>query len=107
MYRLVGGMMYSIANTRTLSLNFFPMLGELGTVSDRLAKICKWSPRLFEMIRTNAKSVIQNLNKPEETTRWLRTVKDKKMGGNLRLFVHPYVTVPNTVYDADFQQTER
>ena len=107
MYRLVGGMMYSIATTRTLSLNFYPMLGELGTVSERLAKICKWSPRLFEMIRTGARSVVQNFNKPEETTRWLRTINDKKMVGNLRLFINQFVTVPHGLFDAEIQQAER
>ena len=107
LYRLLGGMIYAIANTRSLSLNFYPMLGELGTVSERLAKICKWSPTLFEMIRSAAHPVLQSINRPAETTRWLYTIKDKKMGSNLRLFLHQFVTVPNGLFNPDENQEER
>ena len=107
MYRLLGGMIYTIATSRSMALNFYPMLGELGTVSERLAKMSKWSPRLFEMIRTGAHPVLQNLNRPDEVTRWLRTVKNKKMGGVLRLFVHQFVSVPHDIFDAELQQEER
>ena len=107
MYRLLGGMIYTLATSRSLAINFYPILGELGTVTERLKKMSKWSPRLCDMIQSGALPVLQNLNRPAEITRWLRTIKDKKMCGNLRLFVHQFVTVPHDLYDVDLQQEER
>ena len=107
MYRLLGGIIYSLANSKVLSLNFYPILGEMGTVSDRLAKICRWSPNLYNIMKTGAKSDEQSLNRPEETTAWLRAINDKQMGGRVRLFVHQYVTVPDSVFDASELQQER
>ena len=107
MYRLLGGMIYTLATSRSLALLFYPIMGELGTVTERLAKHSKWSRKLLEMIQSGAHPVLQNLNRPSEITRWLRTIKDKKMCGNLRLFVHQFVTVPHDLYDADIQQEER
>lgn len=107
MYRMLGGIIYSVATSKVFSLNFYPILGELGTVATRLSKICRWSPKLFELIKNNAKSVQQYYNRPEEITAWLRTVKDKTQGGNLRLFVHPFVTVPHGIYDVTQQEQER
>ena len=107
MYRLLGGMIYTFATSRSLALNFYPIMGELGTVGERMAKMGKWSVRLFEMIQSGAHPVLQNLNRPAEVTRWLRTIKDKKMCGNLRLFVHQFVTVPHDLYNAEIQQEER
>ena len=107
MYRFLGGIIYSLANSKVLSLNFYPILGELGTVSDRLAKICRWSPNLYHIMKDGAHKVQQNLTKPEETTAWLRSINDKSMGGKVRLFVHQYVTVPDSVFDASELQEER
>ena len=104
---MIGGIIFSVATSKVLSLNFAPILGELGSVAVRLSKLCKWSPKLFELIQTNAASDQQYYNRPDEITAWLRTVKDKKLGGNLRLFVHPYVTVPHGVYDVTQQEQER
>ena len=58
-------------------------------------------------MKDGAHKVVQNLNKPEETTAWLRSIRDKKMGGRLRLYVHQFVTVPDSVFDANDFQRER
>ena len=101
MYRMIGGMIYSMADTPILSLNFYPILAELGTVSNRLAKLCKWSPKLFKILSLAAKPVNQRVNNPEEIQNWLRTVNDKEVGNVLRLFVHQFVTVPSSCFQAD------
>ena len=103
MYRMIGGMIYSMADTPILSLNFYPILAELGTVSNRLAKLCKWSPKLFKLLSLAAKPVNQRLNNPEEIQNWLRTIQDKEIGNVLRLFMHQFVTVPNSCYHTDEQ----
>ena len=107
MYRLLGGMVYSLANSKVLSLNFYPILGELGTVTDRLAKKCRWSKKLYNIMRGGAANDSIHLNRPEETTAWLRAINNKSMGGRLRLFVHQFVTVPDSVFDANELQQER
>ena len=107
MYRLLAGLIFAIANTKVISLNFYPILGELGSVSLRLKKMCKWSPTLFETIMKGAQVVTTSWNRPEEIQDWLSTIDDKEMGGNLRLFVHQFVPVPSNVYDRDTQQEER
>ena len=107
MYRLLGGMIFAIANSPALALNFYPMLGELGTVSERLAKTCHWSTTLFGIIQKSAHGFLQNLSNPEQTTAWLRTVTDKEMGARLRLFVHQFVTVPHTLYDMEANKEMR
>ena len=107
MYRLIGGMIYSMADTPILSLNFYPMLAELGSVSKRLAKKCKWTPKLFKIISSAAKPVIQRANNAEEIQNWLRTVNDAELGRVLRLFVHPFVTVPSKCFDTSQDQELR
>ena len=107
MYRFLGGIIYSLANSKVFSLNFYPILGELGTVSDRLAKICKWSPQLYGLMKEGAHGVVNTYTKPEETTAWLRSITDKEMGGRVRLFVHQFVSVPDSVFDANVLQQER
>ena len=107
MYRLLAGLIFAISNTKMLSLNFYPILGELGSVSKRLAKICKWSPKLFKIISDGAQVTTSTWNRPEEVQDWMSTVKDKEMGGNLRLFVEPYVKVPTEIYDQKAQKEER
>ena len=93
MYRMIGGMIYAMADSPILSLNFYPVLAELGSVSKRLAKKCKWSPKLYKIISTAAKPMIQKANNAEEIQNWLRTIKDAELGNVLRLFVHQFVTI--------------
>ena len=107
MYRLLAGLIFAVANTGMMSLNFYPILGELGTVSQRLAKICKWSPKLFKIISDGAQVTTSTWNRPEEIQDWLSTITDKDMGGNLRLFIQPYVEVPTSIYDTKSQIEER
>ena len=107
MYRLIGGMIYSMADTPILSLNFYPMLAELGSVSKRLAKKCKWNPKLFRIISTAAKPVIQRANNAEEFQNWLRTIEDAELGRVIRLFVHQFVTVPSRCFDTSQDQELR
>ena len=107
MYRLVGGIIYSVANSPMLSLNFYPVLGELGTVSERLVKICRWSTNLARIMKSGAAPMVQRLANREEVTNWLRSVKDKRLGANLRLFVHQFVTVPNEVFEQTESHDER
>lgn len=107
MYRLLGGLIYAVSNSKMLSLNFYPILAELGTVADRLAKICGWSPKLYRIMKDGARPVDQRYTKPEETAIWLRTIRDKTMGGRVRLFVGQFVQIPNNIYDANELQAER
>lgn len=106
-YDLIGGIIYAVANSKMLSLNFFPIIAQLGTVADRLAKICQWSPQLYKILKEGTQVVRQRYTNPEETSTWLRTVKDKKMGGNIRLFIGQFVHVPNNIYDGSELQAER
>ena len=107
MYRLLAGLIYALVNTPRLALNFYPILGELGTVSDRLGKICGWSKSLFATIKDGAKPMQQSWNNPDEIIDWLNTIQDKKIGGYLRLFIQPYVAVPHSVFDPNLLQEER
>lgn len=49
----------------------------------------------------------QRYTNPEETTTWLRTIRDKTMGGRIRLFVGQFVEVPHNIYDGNDLQAER
>ena len=88
-------------------MNFYPILGELGTVSKRLAKICKWSPQLYQTIADGAQVTTSSWNRPEEIQDWLSTINDKEMGGNLRLYIHSFVPVPEKIYDRTTGHEER
>lgn len=108
MYRLIGGLIYAVANSPVLALNFYPILGELGSVSERLNKMCrKWSPSLFKILKDNIKPTIQSLNNPEEVRDWYRTITDETMKANLRLLVHQYVPLPESHIDNSIHQAER
>ena len=108
MYRLIGGLIYAVANSPVLALNFYPILGELGTVSDRLNKMCrKWSPTLFKILKENSKPVFQRLNNRDEIMEWYQTVDDPDMRANLRLFVHQFVPLPVSLIDESIHQPER
>ena len=107
MHRLLGGLIYAVANSKHLSLNFYPILGELGKISDRLFKICKWSPTLYEILKNNAKAMTQRLTNEEEIQNWCRSIKDTDLGNNLRLFLHQFVPVPPETYDQDAFAEER
>ena len=100
MHRLLGGLIYAVANSKHLALNFYPILGELGNISARLAKMCKWSPTLFKIMQDNSKPTGQNLTNEEEIQNWCRTITDTDMGNNVRLFVHQFVSVPSNIYDS-------
>ena len=58
-------------------------------------------------MKDGAHGVQHSYTKPEETTTWLRSINDKEMGGRVRLFVHQFVTVPDSVFDANVLQQER
>ena len=107
MYRLVGGLIYSVANSPMMSLNFYPILGELGSVSDRLSKICGWSKKLFKILKENSKPMIQRMNRPEEIQDWYRSIGDPDMIRNLRLFAHQFVPIPNNLWSSIEQVPER
>ena len=108
MYRLICGLIYAVANSPVLALNFYPILGELGSVSERLNKMCrKWSPELFKILKTNIKPTFQNLNNKDEVSDWYRTVTDEDMKANLRLLVHQYVPLPESHIDASIHHAER
>ena len=107
MYRLLAGLIFAVSNTKVLSLNFYPLLAELGIISERLFKLCKWSPRLYKIISEGAKVTTNSWNRPEEILDWLSTVEDKEMGGNLRLFINQFVPVPSNLYDSNKQKEER
>ena len=107
MHRLLGGLIYAVANSKHLSLNFYPILGELGKISERLNQFCQWSPKLYEIMKQNSKPMIQRLTNEEVIQDWCRSVKDKELGNNLRLFVHYFVPVPPEVYDPNASPEER
>ena len=108
MYRLICGLIYAVANSPVLALNFYPILGELGSVSDRLNKMCrKWSPSLFKILRENAKPVIQRINNKEEVMEWYQTVTDEDMRANLRFFTHQYCPLPASHIDPNIHKAER
>ena len=107
MHRLLGGLIYAVANSKHLSLNFYPILAELGIMSERLFKQCAWSPKLFEILKNNCKPMHQRLTNEEEIQNWCRTIKDVDMGNNLRLFMHSFVPIPTEVFDENVQKEER
>ena len=107
MHKLLGGLIYAVANSPSLSLNFYPILGELGNISDRLAKICKWSATLYNILKENAKPMASRLANEEEIQNWCRTISDKELGNNVRMFVHQFVPVPPEVYDHNAFVEER
>ena len=107
MHKLLGGLIYAVANSPHLSLNFYPILGELGNISERLSKICKWSSTLYKILKDNSKSMASRLANEEEIQTWCRTITDKDLGNNVRLFVHQFVPVPPEVYDRDAFKDER
>lgn len=107
MYRLVAGIIFAVANTAPMALNFYPILGELGSVSIRLAKICHWSPKLFELVQEGVQTTTQRWNAEDQLLDWMKTVKNTDIGGNLRLFVHQFVNVPGNIYDGTAQKDER
>ena len=107
MHHLLGGLIYAVANSPSLSLNFYPILGELGNISDRLAKLCKWSTTLYKILKENAKSLAPRYSNEDVIQDWCRSVKDTDLGNNLRLFVHQFVPVPPETYDQNMYQEER
>lgn len=104
---MIGGMIYAMADSPILSLNFYPMMAEMGTVAKRLAKKCKWSPKLYKLLSTAAKSLLNRTENSEEIQNWLRTVQDKEMGNVLRLFVHQFVAMPSQCFDVNIHQEQR
>ena len=107
MYRLLGGLIFAVANTASLSLNFYPILGELGSVSDRLSKMCGWSPNLFKILKEHAQPMAPSLNNPEEIQDWYRSIGDDEMIRNLRLFTHQFVPIPANLFSSIEQKVER
>ena len=107
MYRLLGGLIYAVANTASLALNFYPILGELGSVTDRMSKMCGWSNNLYEIMKENSKPMANRLNNAEEIQDWYRSIGDEDMMRNIRLFVHQYVPIPSSLYSSIEQQAER
>ena len=90
-----------------LSLNFYPILGELGSLSDRLYKMCGWSAALFKILKDNAKAMANSLNNPQEIQSWYRTIEDDEMLRNLRLFAHQFVPMPTNLWSSNEQIGER
>ena len=107
MYRLLGGLIYAVANTATFALNFYPILGELGVVSDHLNILCGWSKNLYKILKENSKSMATRLNNPEEIQDWYRSIGDDEMLRNLRLFMHQYVPIPSNLHSSIEQTPER
>ena len=107
MHRLLGGVIYAVANSKRLALNFYPILGELGNITARLAKICQWSPTLVKIMQDNSKPMIQRLANEEVIQDWCRTITDQDMGNNLRLFVNQFVPVPPEIFDHEAYSEER
>ena len=99
MHKLLGGLIYAVANSKHLALNFYPILGELGNISTRLSKICKWSPTLFKIMQDNCKPSTNRFSNEEEIQNWCRTITDTDMGNNVRLFVQPFVPVPAEIFE--------
>ena len=106
MHRLLGGLIFAVANSPVLALNFYPLLGELGSVTTRLAKMCKWSTILTKMLQDNCKPMIQTINHPDKIYDWLDTVEDKVMATHLRLFIHQFVPVPANFHDPNILKQE-
>ena len=107
LYRFVGGLIYAVANTPALSLNFYPIMGELGGLSDHLHKKCNWSEALFKILKQNSTVMSSRLNVPEEIQDWYRTIGDDEMLRNLRLFVHQFVPMPNNLWSSNELIDER
>lgn len=107
MYRLMGGIIYSIASTPVLAINFYPILGELGTVTNRLEKLCNWSPTLVGILRDNSKSLTNKFNVPDQIRTWMTKVSDPELLANLRLFPHQFVSVPTELIDPEQHKAER
>ena len=107
MYKLLGGLIYAVANAPVISLNYYPMLGELGSVSQRLAKVCGWSPTLFKIFQDASKPMANRMYDPLEIQSWLNTVKDKDMANNLRLMLNHFVKLPAGFGTPNAQLEER
>ena len=45
MYDFVASITYAVCQAPVLSLQFFPILGELGSLSDKLNNLLKWNPK--------------------------------------------------------------
>ena len=103
----MGGLIFAVANTPLLSLNFYPILGELGSLSERLFKRCGWSDALFKILKQNSKAMDQRLNQPEEIQDWYRSIGDEEMLRNVRLFVHQYVPMPPNLWSSIEHVEER
>ena len=101
MYEFVASILYSLENAPVLSLQFYPMLGELGQLSDKLNNQKKWNPKLFGILREASRNMIQTMFDKSTMDGWYKEVKrahDKKFGANVKLMTSEVYQVDPTVY---------
>ena len=58
-------------------------------------------------MQDNSKPTTNRFSNEEEIQNWCRTIADRDMGNNVRLFVQSFIPVPTEVFDQDAFVKER
>lgn len=100
MYDFCASVLYAIQDAPMLSLQFFPMLGQFGSLSEKLNNKLKWHPKLYGIIHESSK-VVNNMIHRETLDYWhlaLRKMKETAVGANVKLLTSEFYKVPPEIY---------